>query len=77
MTQNFEQMSRSELKAYIRMHPTDDDAIRELFVNRRNPEDKKYPNPYEMSLQEVEAIFREKLIQLDNLATCDKIFAKT
>jgi hypothetical protein len=58
---NFQQMSRSELKKYIRDHPTDDEAIRELFVNRRNPNAKRYPYPYDMSSEEVEAIFREKL----------------
>lgn len=62
---NFKQMSRYDLKKYIRSHPTDDDAIRELFVNRRNPNAKRYPYPYDMSPEEVEAIFREKLNQVD------------
>lgn len=62
---NFQQMSRYDLKKYIRSHPTDDEAIRELFVNRRNPNAKRYPYPYDMSPEEVEAIFREKLNQVD------------
>lgn len=52
---NFQQMSRSDLNKYIRSHPTDDEAIRELFVNRRNPNAKRYP--YDMPPEEVEAIF--------------------
>jgi hypothetical protein len=58
---NFQAMTREELKKYIRTHPTDDDAIRELFVNRRNPNAKRYPYPYDMPSEEIEAIFREKL----------------
>ncbi len=38
---NFTQMTRKELKTYIRQNPTDDEAIRELFVNRRSPNAKK------------------------------------
>ena len=37
---NFSQLTRKELKAYIRQHPTDDEAIRELFVSRRHPDAK-------------------------------------
>ncbi len=55
---NFNQMSRKELKAYIRQHPTDEDAIKELFVNRRSPNAKTFPFPYEMSQQELADIFR-------------------
>ncbi|NJO93277.1 MAG: hypothetical protein HC820_00960 [Hydrococcus sp. RM1_1_31] len=57
---NFTTMNRKELKAYIRTHPTDSDAIRELFVNRRRPDAKTYPFPYDMSKQELEEIFRKK-----------------
>ncbi|PSB04227.1 hypothetical protein C7B64_05100 [Merismopedia glauca CCAP 1448/3] len=58
---NFQEMSREELKKYIRTHPTDDDAIRELFVNRRNPNAKRYPYPYDMPEVEVRDIFQKKL----------------
>ena len=37
---NFSQLSRKKLKVYIRQHPTDDEAIRELFVSRRHPDAK-------------------------------------
>lgn len=57
----FQEMSRKELKKYILSHPTDDDAIRELFINRRNPDAQVYPYPYDMSYEEVEAIVKSKL----------------
>lgn len=57
---NFSEMTRKELKAYIRQHPTDDEAIRELFINRRDPNAKVYPFPYEMSKEELDQIFRLK-----------------
>ena len=41
--QNYEQMSTDDLIAYIKLNRTDDEAIRELFVNRRNPNATKYP----------------------------------
>ena len=57
---NFTQMTRKELKTYIRQHPTDDEAIRELFVNRRSPHAKSYPFPYNMAKEELDDIFRPK-----------------
>ena len=38
MKTNFEEMSRSELKAYVLSHRDDDEAIR-VFFGRRNPSD--------------------------------------
>ena len=58
---NFQEMTRKELKKYVLSHPTDDEAIRELFINRRNPNAKIDPYPYEMSYEEVEAIFKSKI----------------
>ena len=58
---NFKQMTRQELKQYILSHPTDDEAIRELFLNRRNPDAKVYPYPYDMPYGEIEKIFKSKL----------------
>ncbi|MEA5537399.1 DUF6887 family protein [Crocosphaera sp. XPORK-15E] len=60
---NFKEMSRKELKKYVLSHPTDDEAIRELFVNRRNPNAQIYPYPYDMSYEEVEAILKSKINQ--------------
>ena len=59
---NFTKMTRKELKTYIRQHPTDDEAIRELFVNRRSPNAKSYPFPYNMTKEELDNIFRPKRI---------------
>jgi hypothetical protein len=63
---DFKQMTRKELKKYILAHPTDDEAIRELFINRRNPNTKVYPYPYDMPYEEVEAIFKSKLNQSES-----------
>lgn len=63
-TPNYQQMSRQELKTYIRQHPTDDDAMRELFINRRDPNRQMYPPPSEMSYEEIETIFRAKIEEL-------------
>ena len=57
---DFTQMTRKELKAYIRQHPTNDEAIRELFINRRSPNAKTYPFPYDMPKEELTEIFRPK-----------------
>lgn len=57
---NFTQMTRKQLKTYIRQHPTDDEAIRELFINRRSPNAKSYPYPYNMTKEELDNIFRSK-----------------
>jgi hypothetical protein len=56
---DYNQMSRKELKKYILSHPTDDEAIHELFINRRNPNAKIYPYPYDMNYEDIEEIFKE------------------
>lgn len=66
MKPDFQQMTRKELKQYILAHPTDDEAIRELFINRRNPNAKVYPYPYDLPYEEIEAIFKDKLDIADN-----------
>jgi hypothetical protein len=58
---DFTQMTRNELKKYILSHPTDNEAIRELFINRRNPNAQIFPYPYDMPYEEVEAILKSKL----------------
>ena len=42
---NFKQMSKEELLTYVKANRTDDEAIIELFVNRRNPNATRYPAP--------------------------------
>lgn len=44
MKPNFRSMSLAELRDYVKRHCTDD-AIYELFVNRRNPNANQYPAP--------------------------------
>ncbi len=63
MKPDLTKLSRSELKKYIVTHPTDEEAIRELFVNRRNVNAKRYPYPYDMSEEEIKTIFRSKINQ--------------
>jgi hypothetical protein len=58
---DFTQMTRKELKKYILSNPTDNEAIRELFINRRNPDSQIFPYPYDMPYEEVEEIFKSKL----------------
>jgi hypothetical protein len=61
MKPNFSEMSRKELKKYILQHPTDEEAIRELFIQRWDREKaKSFPSPLEMSKQELDEVFRPK-----------------
>ncbi len=54
-------MSRTELLNYIKQNRTDDEAWR-IFLERRNPNAKKYPAPLdEDSIKIMEEAFREKL----------------
>jgi hypothetical protein len=62
MKPNFSEMSLAELRAYVKEHRSDDEAIHELFVNRRNPNAKQYPPPLgEESIRIMEQAFQEKL----------------
>lgn len=56
---DFSRMTLAELRAYVKAHRTDDEAIHELFVNRRNPNAKVYP--YNQSGEEIEEILRRKI----------------
>jgi hypothetical protein len=62
-TPNFKQMTRKELKKYVLTHPTDDEAIRELFISRRNPNAKVYPYPYDLPYEDVKTIVQSELDQ--------------
>jgi len=59
MKPNFKEMSREELIAYVKEHRTDDEAIHELFVNRRNPNAKVYPA--NQTMDEIKQILLEKI----------------
>lgn len=63
---DFAKMTRSELKKYIIAHRTDDEAIQELFVNRRNPNAVKYPAPLDpISIHITEEAIRDKLQEIE------------
>ncbi len=56
---NYKEMSFKELRAYIVEHRQDDEAIHELFVNRRNPNATQYP--YEQTAEEMTEILKRKI----------------
>ncbi len=58
---NFQEMTRKELKKYVLANPTDDEAIRELVLNRRNPNATVYPPPSTLADGEAERILRMKI----------------
>ena len=65
--QNYEQMSTDDLIAYIKLNRTDDEAIRELFVNRRNPNATKYPAPLDPeTIRITEEAIRNKVLGLSD-----------
>ena len=49
-----------KLKTYIRQNPTDEEAIRELFVKRCSLNAKTYPYPYDMTKEEWDNVFSHK-----------------
>lgn len=62
--QNFEKMTKVELLAYVKVNRTDDEAIRELFSDRRNPNRTIYPslvNSNEDEIKQVENELSQKL----------------
>ncbi|WP_009630056.1 DUF6887 family protein [Synechocystis sp. PCC 7509] len=62
---NYKQMSKEDLIAYIKLNRTDDEAIRELFVNRRNPNAKRYPAPLDPeTIRITEEAIRNKVLGL-------------
>ena len=42
---DFNSMSKTELRAYVLTHREDEEAIHELFINRSTPNGKVYPSP--------------------------------
>lgn len=68
MSENLENLTNQELKAYIKANRSDEVACQEaiaLLLNRRKPDTPKYP--YNLPAEEMEAIFREKLQSVDGL----------
>ncbi|NET29080.1 DUF6887 family protein [Okeania sp. SIO1I7] len=57
---DFSKTTRKELTKYILSHPTDDEAIRELFINRRNSNFQVFSYAQNIPDKEVEAMFKSK-----------------
>ncbi len=66
MKPNFHAMSRAELLAYLKEHRTDDEAWG-IFLDRRNPNAKKYLPPLdEEGMRIMEEAFRQKMQEIEN-----------
>ncbi|MEM9538088.1 MAG: hypothetical protein AAGA60_01105 [Cyanobacteria bacterium P01_E01_bin.42] len=66
MTRDLTTLSNSELKKYIKVHRNDNEAFHEalkVLISRSSGQ--KYPAPFEMPKEEVEAIFRDKIKPLE------------
>lgn len=59
MKPNFKEMSFSELRAYIVANRNDDEAIHELFFNRRNPNAKRYSA--DLTEEEINEVLKRKI----------------
>ena len=57
--QNFEKMTKAELLAYVKVNRTDEEAIRELFSDRRNPNRTVYPSLVTSNADEIKQIENE------------------
>lgn len=69
MKPEFNKMSLTELRTYVKEHRTDDEAIRELFVNRRSPDETatwySFPKT-EAEAKQMEEVFRQKIQEIEN-----------
>ncbi|MBE9191887.1 hypothetical protein IQ230_16325 [Gloeocapsopsis crepidinum LEGE 06123] len=62
MKPDFKAMPLAELRDYVKERRNDDEATYELFVNRRDPNAKKYPAPLdEAGIKTMEEAFRRKI----------------
>lgn len=67
--QNFESMTKAELLAYVKVNRTDEEAVRELFSDRRNPNRTVYPslvNSNEDEIKQIENELGQKLKERAN-----------
>ncbi len=70
MKSDFHAMSRAELLADLKEHRTDDEAWG-IFLERRNPNVKKYPAPLdEERIRIMEEAFRQKMQEIENKRPC-------
>ena len=69
MKPDFSKMDLVELRTYFKQHRTDEEAIRELFVNRRSPDETatwySFPRTEEGTKQ-MEEVFRQKIQEIEN-----------
>ncbi len=65
MKPDFKQMSRPDLKKYVLSHPADDEALRELVLNRRNPNAKVFPPEFNNFHEVIKNIFNAKSSQVN------------
>ena len=61
MKPNFKEMTREELVVYVKENRTDDEAIGELFINRRDPNAVRYPA--DQTPEEIKEILQQKIEQ--------------
>lgn len=65
---DFKTMSQAELRQYVLSHRNDTAAMRELFVNRSDPNGKIYPPSFdEEGIRTTEEALRLKLEQMPSL----------
>ncbi len=63
MKKSLSEMTNSELRQYLSKHRNDEEVFSqalEVLLSRKK-DGFKYPNPYSMPYEEVEAIFKSKL----------------
>jgi macrodomain Ter protein organizer (MatP/YcbG family) len=63
MKPNYSQMSNADLIAYIKEHRNDEEAIQELFVTRRSPDESAtwYSAPFSPEgIQQTQELIRQK-----------------
>jgi hypothetical protein len=64
MKPNYQQMTDAELRAYIKANRTDEEAIQELFIHRRSPDESAtwYSVPFSPEgIEETQELIRQKL----------------
>jgi hypothetical protein len=64
MKPNYQQMTDAELRAYIKENRTNEEAIQELFVNRRSPDELAtwYAVPFSPEgIEETQELISQKL----------------
>lgn len=68
MKKSLSEMTNSELRQYLSQHRNDEEAFSqglEVLISRKK-DGFKYPSPYSMPYEEVEAIFKSRLNQNRN-----------